>query len=196
MFISIVLASAVSLFPAAQPIFPCVTGKTLTYRGQVRWTVENSNVVRSKPMTWQTRILSCKRKAHGFVWVIDGLPEDLVRYQPNRKPGRYLFTQNANGFSKQKLPTEEGQPVEEILHFPAKVGDCLREDETTGRNGAMYCWSIDSTRKTSQGQEWLLKYRSLPLHEAVTIIPEIGITSYEFEHHGTVASVKMRLVNQ
>lgn len=65
-----------------------------------------------------------------------------------------------------------------LLKLPDGDGDCHLNRWSGGK---------------SASKGWELVYRSAPDHAIVRIVPGVGITSYVYEHHGTVASVDVHL---
>lgn len=142
--------------------------------------------------------------ASGYtVTVLRRFPGDLSAYTPGLKPGRTLWTTTDDGLYVQTLSAEEdlksavaealqGAPAgDQILRSSPQVGDCLGDEP--GRKDGKYCWSVERkiTREGRAG--WSVVYRTLSDQERIEVVPDLGITGYEYEHHGTVASVKVKL---
>jgi hypothetical protein len=72
------------------------------------------------------------------------------------------------------------------------------------RADGWYCWNVEAVRKVDfgtlagegfrSGAVFTLAYRTCPDHTVMEFAPGLGLVRYEFEHHGTVASVDVRLV--
>jgi len=72
------------------------------------------------------------------------------------------------------------------------------------RPDGRYCWVVASSRKASLSglagvesgnrDEFVLEYWTNPDNIRFTFVPEVGITKYEYHHHGTVADTELQLV--
>jgi hypothetical protein len=69
----------------------------------------------------------------------------------------------------------------------------------------MYAWFVESIKPVrlqnvlgipSGGPRmgYVLTYRTLPDHQIATYVSGIGLTAFEYHHHGTVSDVDVRLV--
>jgi len=167
---------------------PLKTGTTWTYRAQVEWTDEEDNV-RKDTITWSSVVLSVHRKGTRTAAVIEGLPLELSFYQPGQLRGYFVFVENEHGvFFEMVDSREEAESIaresegELLIAKPPVVGHCVDPDG---------CWSVEE--KLSRG--WLLTYRTNPDHQLITFVPGVGITRYQYEHHGTVARVDAELTS-
>ena len=71
------------------------------------------------------------------------------------------------------------------------------------REDGMYCWLVDSSRVISldkfkgappgRHRVFTLAYRTNPDDQEFEIVPGIGITSYAYHHHGTIADTELKL---
>jgi hypothetical protein len=72
------------------------------------------------------------------------------------------------------------------------------------RADGWYCWHVEARKRrsieikgvprTKADVVFTVAFRTNPSHELVEIVPGIGILRFEFEHHGTVASSDVRLI--
>ena len=72
------------------------------------------------------------------------------------------------------------------------------------RADGWYCWRVEAREvkpirvegvPRAKGEVvFTVAFRTNPSHELFEIVPGIGIVRYEFEHHGTVASSDVRLI--
>jgi hypothetical protein len=67
----------------------------------------------------------------------------------------------------------------------------------------MYGWWVESAgpvtlnvagASSTKRRAYVLSFRSLPDEETITLIPSIGITSFAYLHHGTVAEADVHLI--
>jgi len=184
-------------------VFPLSPGTTWTYSGDVRWTVSNTNHVRRARVGWQTRIVSARNSGATTAAVVSGFPFDLAWYEPQQKPGyavlienpRGVFVKRVNGkpeaeaFAQRAIAGEERG--KQILRYPVRIGDCV-SDDSEPRVGE-YCWSVERRIREARGVAWEIVHRTGADHQILHIVPGVGITSYVYEHHGTVSSANVRL---
>ncbi len=191
---------AAVLSAPAPLVFPNTPGTVWSYKAAVQWTVLGSNAVRSAHLDWEMSVLSSQSSGATTVTVLQGFPGDLSAYKPGLKPGRTLWTTSGDGLYLQTLSAEEdlksavaealkGPPAgDRILKSSPQVGDCLGNEPD--RHDGKYCWSVER-KITRQGRAgWSIAYQTLSDQERIEVVPGLGITGYEYEHHGTVASVK------
>ena len=189
--------------PPSPLAFPNAPGTVWHFKAAVQWTLENSNKVRSADINWDTTVLSTHRSDATTVIVLSGFPTDLVWYEPERQARVSLITIGPEGLYLYTLPDQadiqkavdqalKGEPAgDRILLSHPRVGDCL--GGTPGRHDGRYCWHVEGkvTRRGHNG--WAVAYRTNPDHQLIEFVPEVGVTRFEFEHHGTVASARAEL---
>ncbi len=201
---SMVVAALVSTpAPAPSLVFPTAPGTVWTYQADVQWTVPDSSEARSAELEWKASLLSSKSSGTTTVTVLSGFPGDLSAYEPGLKPGRTLWTTRGDGLYLKALSAEEnlasavaealkgGPAGDRILTASPRVGDCLGDEPD--RKDGKYCWSVER-KITREGREgWAVAFQTLSDVERIEVVPGLGVTGYEYEHHGTVASVKATL---
>ena len=95
--------------------------------------------------------------------------------------------------------------LEENIFFamPLKVGGKYCAPSQPPRNDTGYCWYVEYSRlpalklvgvAAKRYREFGIAYRTLPEHEVLGLVPGVGIVSYQFAHHGTIATADARLV--
>jgi ribonuclease I len=67
----------------------------------------------------------------------------------------------------------------------------------------LYAWQIDSKATFSRRLQWStlaaeptrwrLAYRALPDEQTIDFIPGVGISRFEYVHHGTTATIDVHL---
>jgi hypothetical protein len=75
-------------------------------------------------------------------------------------------------------------------------------DNGDGRDG-LYAWLVESETAIADRPPWLplateptrwrLAYRTAPDHQLLDFVPGVGIARYVYAHHGTAASIDVRL---
>ena len=203
------IVAAALLFAGASPPsplgFPDAPGTVWHFKAAVQWTPENSSQVRSADITWNTSVISKHHSGAATVLVLSGFPTDLAWYEPAMRPRVTLITTTSEGLYLNTLPDQadiqkaieqalKGAPEgERILLAHPRVGDCL--GGTPGRDDGRYCWHVERkvTRRGHTG--WEVAYRTNPDHQLLEFVPGVGVTLFEFEHHGTVASARAELTS-
>lgn len=212
---------ALALVPAiaaAQDNFlPLSKGNSWVYSARVRWTVTNSNVIRSARVRWKMEVSDAYRQGPVAVAILKGGPWDLGWYEPEVKPGKYAIVRDGRSYYLLNNPDEDTlkQELSATGGVPEKWADevwfrlPLKEDglfcpPDQKRDDRMYCWAVDDIGRTNLTgisgvkpqitTQYSLAFRTLPDHEIVTIVPGVGIVSWAYSHHGTVADANVKLV--
>ena len=187
------------------------------YAGSVAWQGQDNEVQRRR-LTWKAEVLDSLENGRFKVALLLGDPRDLAWYSESTKRGCHLLTvvDNREYYledvqSPCALPQSSSPDLarsgELILKLPANKGDSFGGDPERERtvNDGMYAWVVENLalanlrgiRGIPKGQAFTaydLAYRTMPDHQFITYVPGIGLTSYEYGHHGTVAEVDVRLV--
>ena len=188
---------------AASPILSLKTGTEWTYEGTVRWMQEKSNEVRSKRIRWRTWIERSSTKGARTVAIVRGFPFELAWYEPGRKPGYSVIVQDSRHLAVERCESRaEAERVmkdalasdelgDDIVRFPVKLGDCPGNQNPADLR---YCWLVEEEIADKRGKGWRIVHRTNPDHQILHVVRGAGITRYVFEHHGTVSSVDVELV--
>jgi hypothetical protein len=205
----IVALLPVRLTATPLPIIPLDEGTEWTYSAKVSWTVVNSNHVRSDSIQWKARVVKTFTSPAVTAAVISGFPDDLAWYEPGTKPTYVVLIETESGLSAtfqnrgseseaEKLAQKAlagDQVGEQLLRFPVKEGDCVNaDDDSPKRTDGMYCWRVLGRVHDARGEAWELMYQTNPDTLVFRMVPGVGVTSYTYDHHGTVASADARLV--
>ena len=199
--------------PTDADFFPMTKGTYWVYRGRVAWAPDKTATVE-----WKSEVVDSATRGRFKIAVLLGHPWDLPWYEPGRERGCYLLIADGNTrFYLSQLEDAcsipEGEPGADlteyqtlILVMPAMAGDQFGQDpELPPRDDSMYAWSVESVEKASLAgikgvaatvprTEYVLRYSTNPDHEVVTYVPGIGVTEFEYVHHGTVSEVDVGLV--
>jgi hypothetical protein len=215
-FLASLIALSNTIGTVSCPI-PLAKGNTWIYEGSVSWTLKNSDSVQSKHMRWTTEVLDVSSSGENEAALLSGFVFDLAWYDPS-EPNRFTVIVR-RGSDVYVIRGEDRADAERIFHL-AQHPDFILEKYRiflslplaegkewggdTARHDGMYCWAVVSDsikplqiRNVSFGapQESLtLWHRTAPDHEIVEIVPELGIIRYVYEHHGTVSSADVHLV--
>lgn len=200
--------------------FPMSVGTSWAYRGIVRWSLSTGKVSETK-VEWKTDILRIIRHGEYTGAVIRGFPGDLdwsyghpnptdsllVRFGQEKF---YLISEERFGSSLQMLEN----PIESLegllndgdifLQLPLAQGKKYCNAENMARTDGRYCWIVESsksidlaelTRGTLRGRgtSFRIRYVTNPDDLTYEFVPGVGITRYEYHHHGTVADTELQL---
>jgi len=154
-----------------------------------------------------------------FAAIVKGFPLDLAWYQPPLKPrvsillgrnGR-IYQHTSRGLkpalaqAKLLLADSKGPAPEEVpfLDLPLQAGKLWGPD--LGRGDAMYRWVVESREARTFSAPGVARgasfpvftatFRTNPDHLTLDFAPGVGITAFTYEHHGTVARTRLRLVS-
>jgi hypothetical protein len=122
----------------------------------------------------------------------------------------YLIDQEnmQNALSRLERPEESVAGIlndsDIFLRWPLRTGEKFCDTEGMARPDSMYCWFVASFNPAQKmkisgvrpglGDANKLIYRTNPDQDQFTFIPGIGISAYEYHHHGTVADTELTLV--
>lgn len=205
--------------PASEHPFPISPGTYWVYRGHVRWTQVGGNHVSDAEITWRTEIR--KVIAHGDTLgiVINGFPFDSAWADDHATPSDSLLVESNGKFYF--LGDERFQPAirrleqpsdslddlfskdDLILEWPLTKGQKFCDTSGMARTDDRYCWVVASSTKTAllgvagvakrNHVEFALEYWTNPDNTRFVFVPDVGITKYEYHHHGTVADTNLDL---
>lgn len=202
--------------------FPLSSGTYWIYQGLVRWQEEGSTVGEVRDVTWKMSVVRTLHRNGLLVAVISGFPSDLDWSVGKAKPTPSILveTQDADVYriSSADVPSIVDQidnpqygwrdllrKDERFLQFPLKVAARFGCDEGAEiREDGKYCWVVGPPHQASlqnvkgvvskQGIAYQLEYDTNPDDEEFEFVPGVGITSYGYHHHGTIADTELHLV--
>jgi hypothetical protein len=212
------LAQGVPPTPAEFPLDP---GTYWVYSGRVAWMAPGSATVQRRELTWRMEVREVIAREFATAAIITGHPRDLIWYQPDRQPqtsvvvrvsgGRHYLVgpeRSAEVISRMKDAADSRAGLvresEAFLVTPIALDQRICEAEFLTRADGMYCWWVDEERNPGppikaapavwDGLEYAMTYRAIGSTETVAFGRGVGITSYDFTHHGTTSDVQLRLV--
>lgn len=202
---------------------PLEEGTQWVYEAQVQWTPvagKGPPGVRSNQFRWTANVVECVEGKGARAAVIHAWPDEVAGMDPEfptsyavlLESGNRLYRLLARNKSEAgrlarrlaRSPEEYAASNEVYLDLPLKVGKRWDgEVDYLKRKDGWYCWRVE-TRKPepiqikgvspAEAVVFTLAYRTNPDHQVVKIAPGIGIISFQYEHHGTVASSDVRLI--
>ena len=198
----------------AAEMFPLSPGTYWIYEGLVKW--QNESGVKEQRMTWKMAVIE-QVERDGFVgYLMKGHPGDLAFYEDGRVPSDYAIIRRGNNvyhtevsaFQRLKDSSDRLKhlvlPADLILKFPLTPGDKFGDLEMLKRHDDFYCWVVKEKRPffakitgvipAASLEEYVVTFTTLPDGIIVHFTPGIGMTRYEYTHHGTISEVDMRVI--
>lgn len=203
---------------------PLAEGTRWTYEATVKWTSvagEGPSGIRTGRFQWTASIVKCIEGKNRRAAVIHAWPDELIGVDPAPPAGYGVLLESGNRLYRfradnqlqaERLARELAaataslpRSAEVYLDLSLRVGkrwgdpgnDLKRED-------GFYCWRVETQNeqplqvkgvvRPKSAVVFTVAYRTLPDHQIVTITPGIGILSFQYEHHGTVATSDVRLI--
>ena len=147
------------------------------------------------------------------VWALDHAQDDIVDVPPSRYAyvvvGNKVFRIADDEIDRAMEVLVEGDGFDESLlsadnlefEFPLSEGLQFGRAQSLGRKDMMYRWVVsDITLCYAAGDEGLrevphyqLVHKTLPDRISLWFTPYLGITSYSYQHNGTIAEVDLSL---
>ena len=198
------------------------TGNYWVYRGEVQWTYlshgEQPARFGKKQITWKSEIVEEIDRGILKAYVVNGSFDDLPWFEPDKKPGKYLWIVYENRFYTRALDADTQARVRDVtdplvsliesdqpvLEFPLRLNRCTTElkPEEPKRDDLNYCWYIaEKTRRRAGIQDvpfsltevWTAHYKTTPDYQALSFAPGTGFVAYDFSHHGTLSEAHVKL---
>lgn len=196
------------------PAFPLTVGTYWDYQGSVRWT--EGTEVKEKSMIWRMEVLDKVERGPIVGYAMHGHPSDLAWYEEDRQPSEYAIIQvgENNRYYRTELSAldrmrDENDNLSDLVHdsslfldLPLVPNKRFCNEANIARVDGWYCWIVQSGEPAlfpdyAQGVpelEYTLRFQTLPDHTIVKFVPGIGISGYQYVHHGTVSEVNVWLV--
>jgi hypothetical protein len=197
--------------------FPLKKGAYWIYEGSVMWQQGDEAEVMDEHLTWKMEVVDTIQREQVKGYLIKGHPRDLAWYEPDKERGTYVVVQVGSKYYESREKTwerlkdendllidlvDEGQI---FLDLPLWSGKFFGETAQLTRPGISYRWFVSEEQSVyltdikgvpslEQRLQYTLAFRTLPDHIIIEFVPGIGITHYEYGHHGTVSNVNVRLV--
>lgn len=205
---------------SSQPFLPLTPGTSWVYSGTVTFSEQEAEKPVSKNVSITMKVERVYQKPEFTVAVVSGFPGDLdwSNGQVDPKPSLLIETArheiyldplppdfdyaklDEDAASLDKLMSEDNL----LFRWPLKKGLRFGDAESVSRGDGNYCWVVleQNTQKLSDikgisshtAEVFLLRYATNPDDTDMELSPGIGILSYEYHHHGTVADTSLKLV--
>lgn len=200
--------------------FPISMGNYWIYQGIVRRADQNSGQASETEVTWKTEIRRVFPHGDYVAALISGWPGDLNWSDGHLAPTESLLIRSPEGkfyligqrFSDAVKKLEESNDsLKELLSedslfldLPLKKGKKFCDADGMARTDGHYCWivgppkemSLDNVKgiQPSRRLAYPVTYMTNPDDCEFEFVPGVGMTSYSYHHHGTVADTELRLV--
>lgn len=194
-------------------VFPLTKGTTWQYTGTIRWTTDE-NTVKEAPISWEMKVAGKIVRSGIEIAYIQGHPQDLCWYGEGTKPGNYLIARFKTKYYLLTLEDSDwrkaaakikkkdnglvlaGESLDLFLELPLYEGKTLAE-RIPDHPEHEYCWYVASALpanwEAQAGTIYRLVFQTRPDTTTFEFLPGVGIISFKYEHHGTVAEVKLQL---
>lgn len=205
---------------AEKTVLPLSEGTYWIYEGVTKWTEENSTDLEEKKITWKMEVIENFQRGHVNVGVVKGHPADLVWYREGKERGDYLIIELKPGkyylVMGDRVPEvlarlkDEGdflanllEESELFLEWPLLTGQVFGSTSQLARLDGGYRWNVEQqelvglkTKRIASGSEtqYRLTYRTAPDRVVVHFIPGVGISRYQYLHHGTISEIDLKLI--
>ena len=205
---------------APAEFFPMKVGTYWVYEGTVSYQDPEKEEPTTEKVSWRMTVDKIMHREGLVATVVTGFPADLDWSAGSAQPKQWLILEDAKrqvhyvdlgpGFDLVKY--EKGNEsfdkflVEDTLLFewPLKPGAKFCDAESKKRDDSMYCWYVarEEKRKLSNVNGVSAEERSVfelrnvtnPDDTTMELVAGIGIVSYKYHHHGTVADTELQLV--
>jgi hypothetical protein len=204
---------------APHQFFPMTVGTYWVYEGTVSWPNPETEEPVNQAVSWKMSVLKVARKKGLVGIIVLGFPADLDWSTGKTEPQPWLILEDekrqvyrANLGPNYDLTRLDGPdpPLERFLdqdallfEWPLRKGAKFCDEEAKPREDDLYCWVVteEAVRPVSvkgiasaQLPVFRLQYRSLPDGTSMDLVPGVGVISYQYHHHGTVADTDLKLV--
>ncbi len=200
--------------------FALTPGTYWVYQGTVRWEDPEEEKPGSADVTWKMTVERVIRKKDVVAAVVTGFPADLDWSGGKSEPKPWLIVEN----EKHEVYYENLGPEYDLtrlngddhvfdkfqvgdnllLQWPLRPGAKFCDEEAKKREDEMYCWVVGESKKKKlenvkggpAGEQavYRMQYRTLPDDTTMEVVEGVGLVSYEYHHHGTVADTELQLV--
>lgn len=206
---------------AGADLFMHLTQNTYwVYRGTVAWFDQQTEKEVQANVTLKMTIQKVIQRPEFTIAILSGFPGDAnwTTGEVEAMPWLLIETKRHEVFLDSMPPDfdypkleKEGTSFEKLLsednllfRWPLKKGMKFGDAESLQREDDEYCWVVIEELKKNLGdgkglesrpaQTYVLRYATNPDDTEIELSPGIGILSYEYHHHGTVADTSLSLV--
>ncbi|HEV8074494.1 MAG TPA: hypothetical protein VGP66_01535 [Candidatus Acidoferrum sp.] len=206
--------------PHSDLFFPLTPGTWWLYSGTVTWSDQQTEKDAQANVTLKMTVQKVIQKPEFTIAVLSGFPRDLdwATGEVGAMPWLLIETKRHEVFFNSLPPDFDYAKLEKdaasldkflsednlLFRWPLKRGMKFGDAESLRRDDDQYCWVVASQETKKLGdikglpsrsaEVSLLRYTTNPDDTEMEISPGIGILSYQYHHHGTVADTSLTLV--
>ena len=210
--------------PAQQTLteqfLPLTPGTWWLYRGTVTWSDQQTEKDAQANVTLKMTVQKVIQKPAFTIAILSGFPRDLdwATGEVGAMPWLLIETKRHEVFFNSLPPDFDYARLEKdsatldkflaednlLFRWPLKQGMKFGDAESVRRDDNQYCWVVATQQTKKLGdikglpsrsaEVSLLQYITNPDDTEMEISPGIGILSYRYHHHGTVADTSLALV--
>jgi hypothetical protein len=205
---------------ALTEFFPMKVGTYWVYEGTVGWYDFEKDQPATEKVSWRMSVHKVIHRNGVVAAVVTGFPADLDWSGGTAEPKQWLFLQDAKhqvhyvnmgpdfDLSKYERGNESfdkflvGDTL--LFEWPLKKSAKFCDAEDKKREDNMYCWivagaekrKLDTVKGAPAGEQevFALKYMTNPDDTTMEWVAGIGLVSYQYHHHGSVADTELQLV--
>jgi len=201
--------------------FPLTQGTYWVYQGFVRSAVKGADVGKTTRVTWKTEVARAIRRNGLTIAVVKGMPGDLdwsegtvapklsaiIRsrdakfYLIEKDEAKSVIAQIDNPrYSWNELPIDDDW----FLELPLAQGKKFCDPAGMQREDGEYCWvtgaghaiALVNVKGIPPGKQvaYRVEFRTNPDDMEFDFVPGIGMVTYEYHHHGTIADTELHLI--
>jgi hypothetical protein len=202
--------------------FPLTPGTYWIYRGVVRWFSSEKVAEAETAVKWKMEVEKCIQRDDVRAALVSGFPSDLDWSDGHPKRTNSLIIQSDGGkfylISSDRVEKvwktvqdpngslESVLVIDDVfLDLPLTRGKKFCGDpEQMERKDSEYCWvvgsvdqhSLNDVKGIASGSRtgYSIKYQSNPDDTEFTYVPGIGLVTYGYHHHGSIADTEIHLV--
>jgi hypothetical protein len=204
------------------PPIPLSAGTRWVYEAEVQWVgVGETGLVHSNHFRFTNDVVASFQREARQAAVVRGFPNDIGGMDPvvprnysvllwaDSKLYRFPYDDSRRKAVKAArawlaAPASAIEQREPLLVCPLMVGRRWASIAVGDRDDGWYAWHVESVTNAPSGikalgaaarsEAFTVAYRTCPSHELMVVVPGVGVTRYEFEHHGTPGEERVNLL--
>jgi ABC-type transport system substrate-binding protein len=193
----------VSTQPQLDLFFPLTPGTWWLYRGSVTWSDQQTEKDAQADVTLKMTVEKVIQKPEFTVAAMPWLLIETKRHEVffNSLPPDFDYAKlEKDAVTLDKFLSEDNL----LFRWPLKPGMKFGDAESLRRDDVHYCWVVadQETKKLGDikgltprsAEVSVLQFVTNPDDTEMELSPGIGILSYQYHHHGTVAETSLTLV--
>jgi len=199
--------------------FPLTPGTWWLYRGSVTWSDQQTEKDAQANVSLKMTVQKVIQKPEFTIAILSGFPRDLdwATGEVGAMPWLLIETKRHEIFLNSLPPDFDYAKLDKdaaaldkflsednlLFRWPLKQGMKFGDAESLRRDDAHYCWVVatQGTKKLGDikglparsAEVSVLQYITNPDDTEMEISPGIGILSYQYHHHGTIAETRLTL---